>query len=285
MEGFHKSVLLTEAVDALSVLPGERYIDCTLGDGGHSFEILRRGGKVLGIDVDPQSLEVAKERIGKKDNFIAVQGNFANLAGIAKSNDFCPVSGIIFDLGFSQRQIEDKKRGFSFESGTLDMRMNPQLGVKAEDVINNFDQRRLYEIFCKFGQERFSRRIADYIVRARVAGPVTTGKQLALLVEKAVGRRGRIHPATRVFQALRIFVNSELENLKEALPQAAELLKSKGRLAVISFHSLEDGIAKSFIRGREDFEFVFKKPIMATSVEVQRNPSSRSAKLRVAQKK
>jgi len=281
---FHKSVLLKETIDYLRVKPGEKYIDCTLGDGGHTLEILKKGGKVLGIDVDPEALKVAELRIGKRKDFLGVKGNFTNLLEIVKRNGFGKVAGVIFDLGVSLGQLESVKRGFGFKSETLDMRMDPDLGIIAQDIINNFDERRLYGIFKEFGQEKFSRRITNYIVRARLAGPIMSGKELANIVERAVGRRSKTHPATRVFQALRITVNSELDNLREALPQAVKILKPKGRLAVISFHSLEDSIVKVFLKGQKNISIVNIKPIMASYEEVIKNPRSRSAKLRVAER-
>jgi 16S rRNA (cytosine1402-N4)-methyltransferase len=281
---FHKSVLLKETIDNLRVIPGEKYVDCTLGDGGHTLEILKKGGKVLGIDVDPKALKVAELRIGKQKDFLGVKGNFANLLEIAKRNGFGKVAGVVFDLGVSLGQLEDIKRGFGFKSETLDMRMDPDLGIKAQDIINNFDERRLYEIFKEFGQEKFSRRIASNIVRARLAGPIMSGKELANIIERAVGRRGKTHPATRVFQALRITVNSELDNLEEALPQAVKILKPKGKLAVISFHSLEDRIVKVFLKGQKNMSIVNIKPIRPSYEELIKNPRSRSAKLRVAER-
>lgn len=284
MKDFHKSVLLQTAIDFLKVTPGDKYIDCTLGDGGHSLEILNLGGEVLGLDVDPVSIEIAKKRIGEKEEFKTTRGNFSKLLEIAKSNGFEEVSGIIFDLGFSSRQIEDEERGFGFKSITLDMRMDPSLGVKAIDIINNFDERKINEIFTRFGQERNSRRITNIILRARERKRIESGKELAEIIEEGAGRRGKIHPATRVFQALRIVVNSELESLKEALPQATELLKTNGRLVVISFHSLEDQIVKDFLKNEARIRILTKKPIGPDQKELKENPRARSAKLRAGEK-
>lgn len=282
----HQPVLLNQTIDFLNVSKGERYIDATVGDGGHSQKILESGGRVLGIDVDPAAIEFVKKRFLGNPNFIAARGNFSRLAEIAQKNNFDQVGGILFDLGVSWRQLDDKARGFSFQSEfELDMRMDPSLAIKAKDLINNFDERRLDEIFERFGQVRDSRRIVHRIICARREKPIESCRQLAEIVQTAAGRRrGKIHPATKIFLALRIVVNSELENLKEALPQLVELLKEKGRLVVISFHSLEDRIVKDFFKRDSRLLVLTKKPVVPSIDEISANPKARSAKLRVAKR-
>lgn len=308
MNQYHKSVLLGEVIDFLQPKPGKLYIDATIGGGGHSFELLKYGAKVLGIDRDPEAIEhVEKEvishkskvRIGK--DLILVNGNFNKIGEIAKFYGFTKVDGIVFDLGVSSHQLETVQRGFSFNrAGPLDMRMDPSIAVKASDIINNFDQRRLNEIFKDFAQEQFSWRVASAISSARQIKPIETTVELAQIVEDARGRarnktfevkkRKRhvkgtgLHPATKVFLALRIVVNSELLNLEEALPQTIDLLKSNGRLVVISFHSVEEGIVKRFFKKTKELKILNQKPIPASVREVRENPRARSAGLRAAEK-
>lgn len=278
---FHTPVLLQESIDWLSVTRGKKYIDATIGGGGHTFEILKRGGVVLGIDCDQDAIDYVKSKFQIGKELILVRGNFKDIDTIARSHGFGRVSGILFDLGVSSHQFEKASRGFSFQKeGPLDMRMdastNSAQGVSARDLINALTERELYELFTKLGEERFARTVSRRIVRARRVRPIETTRQLAAIMEGVLGRRSRMHPATRVFQALRIAVNDELNNLKVALPKAFALLAPKGRLAVISFHSLEDRIVKQTM-GR----MLTKKPIVPSSEEVTRNPRSRSAKLRV----
>ena len=247
----HIPVLLEEVIEALNVQPGGRYIDATIGPGGHAAAILENstpGGQLLGIDADPESIEIAGAKLeAYGDSVLLVNQNFANLRVICSQYDFSPVHGILFDLGLSSVQLEENNRGFSFQHDSqLDMRFSPRKEVTADDIVNTASESDLSDIIYEYGEERFSRRIARHIVRQR---PITTSLQLAKTVEEAVGgRRGRIHPATRTFQALRIAVNSELENLESALEQTINLLRPGGRLAVISYHSLEDRIVKQFMR-------------------------------------
>lgn len=294
---FHQPVLLKEAITHLRVQRGEKYIDATLGGGGHVLEILKRRGKVLGIDCDPEAIRAAKRKVeesdrgGKRKRGEAVfhQGNFAELKEIAREYGFVQVGGILFDLGTSAHQLLSPERGFSFRSDDLlDMRMDPGLEVTAADLINGLTKGELNELFSKLGEEQLARPIARAIVRARSLKPIQTGAELAEIVIKAVPlrkRRGRIHPASRCFQALRIAVNDELNNLRKALPQAVDLLKPEGRLVVIGFHSLEDRIAKMFLREREDLEILTPKPIRPSEEEKENNPRSRSAKMRAGEKK
>lgn len=284
MAGYHKSVLLREAIDALQVRDAW-YIDCTLGDGGHSIEIIKRGGKVVGVDVDPQALERTQKRF--KDEGIdegrykLVQGNFRDLKILIQTET--RFAGGLFDLGVSSLQLESPERGFSFaKEGPLDMRMDPGLAVTALDLLKTLSRKEFYELFRSLGEEKYSKRLADTLASAR---EITTTRQLAEIVERAVGgRRDKIHPATRVFQALRIAVNSELEALEEGLDQVIELVGKNGRIVVISFHSLEDRIVKNTFKQwklKGLGEILTKKPISPSEDEIRENPRSRSAKMRV----
>ncbi len=294
MEEFHKPVLLKEVIEYLEVKPGEKYIDATVGGGGHSVEILKLGGELLALDCDPEALSAARRRFSSacpNASWQLAQGNFGKIKKIAAAFGFIEVGGVLFDLGVSSYQLETPGRGFSFKlEGPLDMRMDPNLEVTAADLVNGLTKNELYEIFKKFGEERFAGRIVSAICRARRIKPIKTCNELAEIILQARPRRGkfdRTHPATRCFQALRIVVNDELNNLQKALPQALELLKLGGKLLVISFHSGEDRIVKKFFREQEKLgtlKILSKKPIRPTLAEIKINPKSRSAKLRVAQK-
>ncbi len=297
----HSPVLLQEVLDYLRPKPKSLIIDATCGAGGHTKAILQKGAKVLAIDRDPQAIEHLKKSQSPEVTFrektrskrasqklILAQGNFANIAGIAKTNGFVKVDGILFDLGISSDQLEDPKRGLAFSRlGPLDMRMDPGLKVTAFDLVNNFDKRRLYEIFKTYGQEKLSRSIADAIDLARQIKPIETTFDLANIVRGVYRKKGirtRIDPATKSFQALRIVINSELKNLEDALPQTVEILKKGGRLAIVTFHSLEDGIVKRFFKQEKQLLVKTKKPVTPGASEISKNPRSRSAKLRVAEK-
>lgn len=289
MSDFHTPVLLRQTIDNLKIKRGGQYIDATLGGGGHAAAILKIGGKILGIDCDPEAIKAARKHLASAcpDTFWRLaQGNFKDLRQIAEDNGFGKVNGILFDLGVSSHQLETAERGFSFNlEGPLDMRMDPALEVTATDLVNGLTKNELEELFKKFGDERASWKIAEAIVSARKLRPIETCGQLVNIV--GAGRGSRLHPATRVFQALRMAVNDELNNLSQALPQAADLLRPEGRLAVISFHSGEDRIVKNFLKdqkGKGNLIIINKKPIKATTEEIVANPKSRSAKLRVAQK-
>ena len=295
MKKYHQSVLLKESIGYLNVKKGERFIDATAGGGGHTFEILRLGGKVLAIDRDPKSIEHIKKKVKSQkskvksiEELVLVVGNFNQVGEIARKNGFGKVDGILFDLGVSSYQLEEAQRGFSFQkSGPLDMRMDPKLTVKAADIVNNFNQRRLNEIFKKFGQEKFSRPIANAIIRARQIKSFETTEELANVAREVYRKfkvQTNIDPATKVFQSLRIVINSELLNLEEALPQTVNLLKNNGRLVIISFHSLEDAIVKRFFKENKKLKVLTKSPIGPENWEILQNPRSRSAKLRAAQK-
>jgi 16S rRNA (cytosine1402-N4)-methyltransferase len=288
----HVPVLLEETIEALNVQPGGRYIDCTIGPGGHAAAIMEHstpGGQLLGIDADPKAIKMARAKLdGYGDSVLLVNQNFANLRSICLEHGFFPVHGILFDLGLSSVQLEKNNRGFSFQHDSqLDMRLSPRQEVTADIIVNSSPESQLARIIRAYGEERQSQRIARYIVRQR---PITSSLQLAQTVEAAVGgRRGRIHPATRTFQALRIAVNQELEKLQSALEQAVDLLGFGGRLVVISYHSLEDRVVKQFLqqRARGDnvcLRLINKKVITPSLAEVHYNPRSRSAKLRAAER-
>lgn len=288
---YHTSVLKEEAINFLDIKPGGKYIDCTLGSGGHAVEIIKRGGIVLGIDTDDEAIEYVRENLKVYKNLTLVKGNFRDLAKIAKSNNFAKVDGILYDLGVSTHQLKAKGRGFSFAlDEDLDMRMDKSLGITAKDVVNRATKEELYEIFTKFGEERRAWAIADAIVRARQVSSIFNTKQLAEIILSVRGKMGfkdRTHPATRTFQALRIHVNDELERLKNSLAQTLEILKRERRLVIISFHSLEDRIVKNFIRQQEflgDLKNLTPRPIRPSEMEINRNPSARSGKLRAAVK-
>lgn len=287
MIGFHKSVLKGEIFGILEIKKGEWYLDATLGDGGYALEVLQRGGRVFGLDVDKEALGRSTRRFEDagiaQDRFHLSLGNFRDLSQIVDSFDSqIMFEGAIFDLGVSSYQLETPERGFSFQkAGPLDMRMGQDLTVKALDLVNGLNKGELNELFKNYGQENYSRLIAEAVVRAR---PLTTTDQLAAVIEKTVRKRGRIHPATKVFQALRIAINDELEALSEALPKALGKLRRDGYLFVISFHSLEDRVVKDLFREWERDglgKVEAKKPIETSEEEKLINPRSRSAKLRI----
>ena len=301
----HIPVLLEEVIEALAVQPGGRYIDCTLGGGGHAAAILENsapGGQLLGIDADPDNIKIARERLaGFGDAAVVVNSNFADLEDVAERYNFRPVHGILFDLGLSSLQLADSGRGFSFQQEKpLDMRFDPAQKTTAAGLVNSLSENELNRILREYGEETNSRRIASAIIKNR---PFKTTLQLADIVEQAVGgRHGKIHPATKTFQALRIAVNNELDNLKSALKQALSLLGHEGRLVVISYHSLEDRIVKQFIaaesrdcicppglpacvcKHKAQVKVINKKVITPSVSERRANPRSRSAKLRIAER-
>ena len=305
-QGGHVPVLLKEAIDFLAVRRGGTYIDATVGLGGHSLEIAKRlgaPGHLIGLDKDPKALEIARERlegvVGRGSLVVGQNedagwptielrhGSFADLANDQRRTTKDKVDGILADIGVSSLQFGDPARGFSFQAeGPLDMRMNPMSELTAEQVVNQFDERELADLIYEFGEERRSRRIARAIVRSR---PILTTAQLAAVISTAARsmKHERIHPATRTFQALRIFVNRELDDLRKLLEAAPQLLKPGGRLVVISFHSLEDRIVKDAMREgakQGQYKLLTKKPVTASEEEIDRNPRSRSAKMRAAER-
>jgi 16S rRNA (cytosine1402-N4)-methyltransferase len=296
----HVPVLLKEAIDFLAVRRGGTYIDATVGLGGHSYEIAKRlgaPGHLIGFDKDPAALEIARKRLTDVSGEVGVlarqdwpgielrHGSFADLA-----ESRGPIAdGLLADLGVSSLQFGTPARGFSFQAeGPLDMRMNPQAELTADQVVNHMDERELANVIYEFGEERRSRRIARAIVRSR---PIRSTAHLADVISAAARPMNqaerRIHPATRTFQALRIFVNRELDDLRALLGAAPQLLKPGGRLVIISFHSLEDRIVKDALRDGVKlgyYKLLTKKPVTATEEEIDRNPRSRSAKLRAAER-
>jgi 16S rRNA (cytosine1402-N4)-methyltransferase len=293
-EVVHVPVLLKEAIDFLAIRRGGTIIDATVGLGGHSYEIAKRlgaPGHLIGLDKDPAALGAAASllaRPAKSTDWPKIELRHGSFAGLADSQEL-KADGLLADLGVSSLQFGDPARGFSFQAeGPLDMRMNPQIELTAEQVVNHFDERKLADVIYEFGEERRSRRIARAIVRSR---PIRTTAQLAEIVSAAARPMNqaerRIHPATRTFQALRIFVNHELDDLRVLLNSAPQLLKPGGRVVIISFHSLEDRIVKDAFRDgakQSHFRLLTKKPVTASAEEIDRNPRSRSAKLRAAER-
>lgn len=303
----HLPVLFDETLDWLDPKPGGVYVDCTVGGGGHAEGILARSspdGRLLGLDADPTALVEAEARLRPyTSRFTLVHDNYASLERDARWHDFAPCDAVLFDLGVSSFELDRPERGFSFRADApLDMRFDQTQGQTAADLVNTLSEADLADVLFRYGEEPRARAIARAVAAERRRVPIETTAQLARLVERVVGSRGRIHPATRTFQALRIAVNRELERLEAALPQAVEILKPGGRLAVITFHSLEDRIAKRFIAdqargcvcprelpvcvcGRQPgLEVLTRKAVTPSEEEIRRNPRSRSAKLRVARK-
>ena len=305
LELHHTPVMTPEVMQALNVQPGGRYIDATLGEGGHSKSILAAadpGGQVLGLDADPEAVSVASERLTDEgDAFLALNVNFRDIRATALRYEFVPVHGVLFDLGVSSLQLDRETRGFSFRrSDPLDMRFSFDQQVTAADIINEYAESELADLIFHLGEDRAARRIARAIVRNR---PISTSLELAELIEKVSPRRGsRTNPATRTFQAIRIAVNDELSSLETALEQAVSLLGQGGRLAVISYHSLEDRIVKNFIRKQASdcicppgtpicrcdhlatVKVITRRPVVPSDSEIESNPRARSAKMRVAER-
>jgi len=291
-EAGHVPVLLKEAIDFLAIKRGGTYIDATVGLGGHSFEIAKRlgaPGHLIGLDKDPAALEVARAKLVFEQDAPEITLLHSSFAEIGKRFGFAKADGLLADIGVSSLQLNDAARGFSFQAeGPLDMRMNPQAERTAEQVVNQVDEVTLANLIYEFGEERRSRRIARAIVRSR---PIRSTAHLADVISAAArpmnSESRRIHPATRTFQALRIFVNRELDDLRALLDAAPRVLKPGGRAVVISFHSLEDRIVKDAFREaakQGGFSLLTKKPFTATEEESDRNPRARSAKLRAAEK-
>jgi len=323
----HTPVLPAETIDGLRVRQGADYVDGTLGGGGHTAGLLAAGaGRVLGIDRDPAALQAAAARLGaERERVTLAHGDFRDIGVIARDHGFSEVAGVLLDIGVSSHQLDAAERGFSFNmDAPLDMRMDPTSGRTAADLVNEMPEDELADVIYRYGEERASRRVARRIAERRRTAPITTTVELAELVKRAVGgKHTGIHPATRTFQALRIAVNDELGALQEALPAATEILAPGGRLAVITFHSLEDRIAKQFMHretaicllpprtfaeacphlsergagprpciyiGARDCDYaprlspVTSKPITASQAEITANPRSRSAKLRIAER-
>jgi 16S rRNA (cytosine1402-N4)-methyltransferase len=301
----HQPVLYHEVLDALDPMPGGLYLDGTLGAGGHAYGILQASGpdgRLLGLDVDPQALAIARERlIDFRNRTVIKQASYRQAPEILRALGWDPLHGILLDLGVSSIQIDQPERGFSFmKEGPLDMRFDQDYGLSAADLVNTLSEKEIADILWEFGEERYARRIARKIVNAR---PIQTTQDLARVICEAVPwYSGHIHPATRTFQALRIATNKELETIAAALPELSGVLAPGGKIVVISFHSLEDRIIKQFFRRESkdcicppeqpictcghvaSLKVITKKPIMASVEEISKNPRSSSARLRVAEK-
>jgi len=304
----HVPVLLNEIMQELQLRPNNNVIDCTLGDAGHSEAMLekiapclpagRPKGKLLGIDLDMEAVLRAKRFLYRfEDRAIIVRDNFSNLKEIAEKNNFKPINAILMDLGWSSPQFAERGRGFSFQTDEpLDMRYSVTEKETAADIVNNGGEQELANIFKNFGEEQLSKEIAKAIIDFRKNKAIEKSGELAEIIlqvyrtklrtDKEIPWIGGLHPATKVFQALRMEVNHELDNLKAVLPQAVDLLSSGGRLAVITFHSLEDRIVKQYFQtiANKTVKLINKKPISATDEEIKLNPRARSAKLRVVEK-
>ena len=301
----HYTVMKNEAVDALNCQDGLIYVDCTLGGGGHSELILKRiqpNGRLISFDIDQDAIDAATERLKNYKNLTIVKNSYTNIKQVFKELGIEKITGgILFDLGASYHQLTKQERGFSFsKEAPLDMRFNMDSDFSAYDVVNNYKEEELVKIFSEYGEERFSKRIAKAIVQKRQAKPIKTTTELAdIIVEATPKIKSSIHPATRVFQAIRIEVNHELQNVKNTLMDVLDLLDFNAIISVISFHSLEDRVVKHVFKYYSTrchceknqmicncpppiLELVNKKPIMATEQEIKENPPSRSAKLRVA---
>jgi len=301
MEGVHKSVMTDQVIYYLNCLPGRFYCDGTVGLGGHAKRILdvtSPDGKLIGIDMDSQALAIAKKRLsGFGKRAILVHGNFKDLPSILESQEIPALDGILLDLGLSSYQLEEKGRGFSFlKEEPLGMNFDSHGERMASEIVNQYPESKLADIIWEYGQDRWARRIARRIVQERRMDPIKSTAQLARIIRSAIPSskgKWRIHPATRTFQALRMEVNQELENLGQFLKVVWGCLKQGGRVCIISFHSLEDGLVKRFFRdaskikeGSQDqkvIEILTKKPIRPTPDEVKMNPRSRSARMRVAE--
>ncbi len=307
MEFHHKPVLFEETIDSLAIRPEGIYIDGTMGGGGHSEAILKRltTGMLLSIDQDPDAIKAAGERLEKYPQSVRVRGNFAQMGEIAKAQGIDAVDGVLMDIGVSSYQLDTPERGFSYHhDAPLDMRMS-QEGPSARDLVNDLEERQLADIIFRYGEDRSARRIAQGICQAREKAPIETTAQLAEIIKESVPaavRRAEGHPARKTFQALRIAVNGELDRLEEGLAAGFQLLKPGGRLAVITFHSLEDRIVKQQMQEwcqgcicPKDFpvcvcgrkpqgKLVYKKGLAPSPKEVEENPRARSARLRVIEK-
>ncbi len=301
---YHESVLLAETVERLLPAPGKVIVDGTLGGGGHAAALLAAGAQVIGLDHDPEALAFAGERLAAfGGQFRAVRSSFVRADEALQVLGVAKIDGALLDLGVSSRQLDAPERGFSFmHDGPLDMRMDPANPISAADLVNTMSGEQLERIFRTFGEEPAARKIAAKLTRERLVRPFATTKQLADAVESVVPRHGRAHPATRIFQALRIAVNRELDALTEGLQRLTDCLAPGGRLAVISFHSLEDRIVKTFFKERTAefidrpewpaprpnplhlFRAITRKPVIASEAEQRANPRSRSAKLRVVER-
>lgn len=309
MEFKHVSVLLNECIEGLNIKPDGTYVDCTLGGAGHSSHILKnlsKDGVLIGIDQDRDALKAAKERLKDYDNVKYVHSNFYNIDNILSDLDIEKVDGILMDLGVSSYQLDEASRGFSYmQDAPLDMRMNRDNDFSAYDVVNNYSEEQLYKIIKDYGEERFAKRIANFIVNAREINPIKTTLELVEIIKNAIpakARREGPHPAKRTFQAIRIEVNSELKILNKTIEDGVERLNKGGRMVIITFHSLEDRIVKLKYRELENpctcpkefpmcmcgkkptIKVLTRKGLAPSKEEIEENPRSRSAKVRILEK-
>lgn len=309
MEFKHISVLLNECIKGLNIKENGIYVDCTLGGAGHSSEILKflsSEGKLVGIDQDEEALRAASEKLKEYDNVLYKHSNFYHIKNILEELQVGNVDGILMDLGVSSYQLDEKSRGFSYmQNAPLDMRMNKKSSLDAYEVVNFYDENKLAKIIKDYGEERFAKRIANFIVESRQEKKIETTGELVEIIKRAIPakfRREGPHPAKRTFQAIRIEVNGELEILNKAIEDSVKNLKSGGRIAIITFHSLEDRIVKNKFKELEDpcicprdfpictcgrkplVKIITRKPIDPSREEVETNPRSRSAKLRIAER-
>jgi len=290
MKIMHVPVMLKEVIEMLRLREDGVYVDATVGTGGHAEGILRSVNRctLIGIDRDGEAIKITKERL-KDCNVWLFRDNFSNMKAIVEGSGYKEVDGILLDLGVSSLQLKTERRGFSFlKDEPLNMRMDTRQPFTAEEIVNEYPEEELSRILWQYGEERLSRKIARAIITARKKKPISSCRELAQIIERVVGRRGRIHPATKTFQALRIEVNRELEELEMAINRGVRILKEGGRLCVLSYHSLEDRIVKNSFRrmAREGLiNIITKKPLMPGMEEVSSNPASRSARLRVAEKR
>lgn len=289
----HIPVLLNEVIKLLDPKENENYIDATLGEGGHTLALLQKtspAGKVLGIDLDPETLEIAHRKLQAfGDRLVLVNDNFKNLEEVIENQKFKEISGIVFDFGMSSRDIDESGRGFSFlKDEPLLMNFGSDAMLTAENIVNGWPEGELEKIISLYGEEKFARQIARGIIARRLVKPIKTTFDLVEVIEKATPNfyhHGKIHPATRTFQALRIAVNDELNSIQKGLEASLKVLSSGAKIAAISFHSLEDRIVKNFFRdNKKTLKILTKKPVVPAQVEILNNSRARSAKLRVAQK-
>lgn len=299
LNNLHTSVLPQETLELLDVKTNHWYLDATLGDAGHTLLLLQKGARVIAIDQDTDALKRSQARLQQTSKKILIQpdgfdstadcllfrSNFSALNQLSKTHHFPPLAGILFDLGVSTHQILSDQRGFSFtHDAPLDMRMDQSLAVTAADLLNFLSLSELERILKELGGEKNSKSIAKAIKQSQRFAPITTTKQLADIISSVKPGHGRIHPATKTFQALRMVVNQERDALRQALPQAVDLLAPQGRLVVISFHSGEDQIVKDFLKNNSALTVLTKKPVTPSQLEIKNNPRARSAKLRAALK-
>jgi len=283
----HKPVLLKEVIEYLHPKPNENFIDATFGLGGHSLEILKYikpNGKILALEWDPCLVEINKKRFMKNKQIILKNENFKNIKKIVKEEKFSQIKGVIFDLGISNWHYKVSQRGFSFQKNEfLDMRINPfDIKITAFEIINYFSKENIVEILKKYGEEKYANQIADKIVKQRKIKKIQTTKELSELILSVVPRKKKIHPATKTFMALRIYINQELENLEKGLKDAYEVIENGGRIVIITFHGLEDKVVKKVFKElkKKGAKVLTKNVVRPSRKEILENPSSRSAKLR-----